>query len=469
MCKLLLVRILGSLVLLLGVPAWVSFGAPRGPLQVGAARVDITPAPDAALPMSGYAGRTQGFQRIHDHIYVRAIVLSDGTNQAVLLAWELVGIPTHVWEELSQRITKELGIPADDMILAAVHDHGAPSLAGMYGRPPAPGAPAGANPAARPPSPETIAYTTKVENDAFEAVRQARANLQPAQVGFGTGKAYVNINRRELFPKEGWWWLGYNPEGPSDKTVAVLKFTDLSGKPIALFINYPVHAVVMGPDNLAVTGDLAGATSRYVEQYYQGKISTRGDAGWEMGLHPEGQVSGEGPVAVWTSGAAGDQNPVSMDMGEDFTMVDGLGRILGEESVRVANTITVMSSQASIVSSQRVITCPGRRVTPGPRPRSEYTFEDADPVNIRLSLLRINDVALTGVSGEVFTHIYQRLKRESPFNDTVMVTHANGSSGYIPSDDSFEPISYEVTTSHLKPGCAEPGIVNGLLEMMGSQ
>jgi hypothetical protein len=419
--------------------------------------------------MAGYAGRTQGFQRIHDHIYVRAIVLSDGTSQAVLLAWELIGMPTHVWEELSQRITKELGIPADNLLLVAVHDHGAPSLAGMFGRSPAPGAPGGANPAGRTPSPATIAYTIKVENDAFEAVRQAKANLQPAQFGFGTGKAYVNINRREFFPKTGWWWLGYNPEGPSDKTVAVLKFTDLAGKPIALFINYPVHAVVMGPDNLAVTGDLAGATSRYVEQYYQGKIPTRGDAGWELEVGPEEKAAGEGPVAVWTSGAAGDQNPVSTDRGEDFTMVEGLGRILGEESVRVANRITVMSSQARIESSQQVITCPGRRVAPGPTPRAEYTFVDADPVNIRLSLLKVNNVALAGVSGEVFTHIYQHLKKESPFNDTIMVTHANGSSGYIPSDDAFDQISYENTASHLKPGCAENGIVNGLLEMMGSQ
>ncbi|HLJ44572.1 MAG TPA: hypothetical protein VKU01_01105 [Bryobacteraceae bacterium] len=30
---------------------------------------------------------------------------------------------------------------------------------------------------------------------------------------------------------------------------------------------------------------------------------------------------------------------------------------------------------------------------------------------------------------------------------TIMVTHANGSSGYIPNDDVFEPISYEITTS----------------------
>jgi hypothetical protein len=106
---------------------------------------------------------------------------------------------------------------------------------------------------------------------------------------------------------------------------------------------------------------------------------------------------------------------------------------------------------------------------PGKTPRADYKFEDSDPVNIRLSLLRLNDVALAGVSGEVFAHISQRLKQESPLHDnTVMVTHANGSSGYIPSDDSFEPISYEVTASHLKPGCAENGIVNGFLEMMAA-
>ena len=338
------------------------------------------------------------------------------------------------------------------------------SWVGGHGTPRPGGA---ANPRYRPPSEATIAYTTKVENDMFEAVRQAKANLQPAQFGVGTHKADVNINRREFYPEKG-WWLGQNPDGPSDKTVAVLKFADLSGHPIALFINYAVHCVIMGPDNLAVTGDLAGATSRYVEQYYQGKIRIEGDEGWEERFPRDEAVSGEGPVAVWTSGAAGDQNPISMVRGEDFTMVDGLGRLLGEEAVRAANTVTVMSSQASIVSSQRMINCPGRRLAPGSkRPGTAYTWVDSDPVNIRLSLLRLGDVDLAGVSGEVFTEIYQHLKRELP--GAIMVTHANGSSGYIPSDDSFDPPSYEVTTSHLKPGCAENGIVNGFLEMMGAK
>jgi hypothetical protein len=86
-------------------------------------------------------------------------------------------------------------------------------------------------------------------------------------------------------------------------------------------------------------------------------------------------------------------------------------------------------------------------------------------VNIRLGLVAINDVALAGVSGEVFTLIAQRLRREMPLAHTVMVTHTNGSSGYIPNDAAFDPVGYEVTASRLKPGCAEGAIVNGFLEL----
>jgi hypothetical protein len=79
-----------------------------------------------------------------------------------------------------------------------------------------------------------------------------------------------------------------------------------------------------------------------------------------------------------------------------------------------------------------------------------------------LSLLTINDIALAGVSGEVFTTIAQRLQRELAFAHTVMVTNTNGSSGYIPSDAAFERWATKSPSSRLKPGCAEGAIVNGL-------
>jgi hypothetical protein len=424
------------LLLLLCVLGSGVFAAERGPLRAGAARVDITPPEDAALVMGGYGSRTQGFKGIRDRIYVRAIVLDNGSKQAALVCWDLISVPNSVWAEVSARVTKEAGIQPEFLLLSAVHNHAAPTLSGGYGET----------------GLKTAAYTAKVEDAALEAVRLAKANLRPARFGVGTGTAYVNINRRELTPDRG-WWLGYNPDGPSDKTVTVLKFEDTSRKPIALFINYAVHGTVMGSQNYQITGDLPGATSRYIEQHY-----ARGAA----------QPAGDSPpvVALWTSGAAGDQNPVSRESGENFTMVDALGKMLGEEAVRVASRIKPAWEQARIWGMQQEVTCPGRRVEPGPRPRKDYTFTDTDPVNIRLSLLMVNDLAFTGVSGEVLTLVHHHLKKESPFNRTIMVTHTNGSSGYIPDDAAFDQVSYEITTSRLKPGCAENAIVNGFLSMM---
>ena len=249
-------------------------GAERGPLRAGAARVDITPAAGAALPMSGYANRTQGFKGIHDHIYVRAIVLDDGATQAAVVAWELIFAPDAVWAEVSRRVAAESGIRPENLLLAGVHDHGAPSI-GVSG-----GAAA------------TAEYTRKVEDAAVEAVRRAKEHLQPARFGAGSGTAYINANRRELTPSQG-WWLGYNENGVSDKTVAVLRFEDLSGRPIAFFINYPVHAVIMGPENYQITGDLAGATSRFVERHYLGEDRPRSDAGHRLRLRPE-EKAGDG-------------------------------------------------------------------------------------------------------------------------------------------------------------------------------
>jgi hypothetical protein len=218
-----------------------------------------------------------------------------------------------------------------------------------------------------------------------------------------------------------------------------------------------------------VTGDLPGATSRFVEDYYKDVkdkrgASPRGDAGYYLQPRPE-QISSDA-VALWTSGAAGDQNPITLARGSDFTLVDAMGQTLGEEAIRVAGGIRT-SPEARLWGAQKVVTCPGSTPEPGPRPRREYKFQDADPVDIRLSLLMINDIALAGVSGEVLTMIHQRLLRESPFNHTILVTHTNGAVGYIPDDAAYDQISYEITSTRLKRGCAESAIVNGFLDLMG--
>jgi neutral ceramidase len=274
------------------------------------------------------------------------------------------------------------------------------------------------------------------------AVSRAHASLQPARAGFGTGKANVNSNRRAP-DGSGGWMLGNNPDGVSDKTVAVIKFETLSGEPIAILSNYSVHGTVLGPANLQISADLPGATSRVVENHYADRV-----------------------VSPWTSGAAGDQDPIYR-VGTDFKNVAALGQILGDEVIRVADAIKT-SPRARIRGMQKVVMCAGKRTVQNPGSNQEYKEEDADPVPIRLSLLVINDIAIAGVSGEVLTNIGARLKKESPFNRTLLVTHTNGSSGYLPDDAAYDQVSYEITATHVKRGCAENAIVNGLVEMMNA-
>ena len=87
--------------LLLSSFAAAGWAAPEGHLQVGAAKVDITPTEGLGLAMGGYANRAHGFDGIHDLIYTRAIVLSDGTRRAALVTVELVSVPTPIAAEIS--------------------------------------------------------------------------------------------------------------------------------------------------------------------------------------------------------------------------------------------------------------------------------------------------------------------------------------------------------------------------------
>jgi hypothetical protein len=402
--------------------------AADGVFRAGAARVDITPAADAALPMSGYGGRTDGFKGIRDRLHVRAIVVDDGTRQAALVGIEVIGLSHALWERMSARLSQDTGLPVENLLLAAVHTHAAPAI-GTYNEP------ASAEIAAR-----RDAYVQKIEDALVTAVRDAKAALQPARVGYGTGQARVNMNRRAR-NGEGGWMLGHNPDGVSDKTVAVVRFDTLAGEPLAIFSNYGVHATVLGPANFQISPDIAGATARHVEQRFGGKV-----------------------VSPWTSGAAGDQDPIYR-VGTDFRNVMALGEILGEEVVRIAETIKT-SPRGRLFTAQKVVTCPGKRTVQLPGRGRVYEFADADPVPIRLSLLVINDIAFAGVSAEVLTNIALRLKRESPLTRTMMVTHCNGSSGYIPDDAAYEQVSYEITTSRVKRGCAEDAIVDGFNEML---
>jgi neutral ceramidase len=416
-------------------------------LKVGAAKVDVTPA-ETALP--------RNYEGIHDRLHARAIVLNNGTTSAALISLDAGGVSEQIWQNVTRQVESELGIPAKNVLITATHTHSAPGQ-------------------------QAAVYVPKI----VESVRLAKQRLAPARVGYGNGVSHINVNRNIIDPQTKRWWEGPNYDGPSDKTVAVVKFETLTGEPIAVYYNYAMHAVAAGQLDM-ISGDAPGTTSKYIEDSFDDKI-----------------------VALWSSGAAGDQNPLyyqqtydlreirikeyasrgidisnSMPpggqglnkkdpavvrlMNQQKQMIASMGQFLGEEVMHVMRGMGRMEASIQIDGRQKTVQCPGRQRTDTGRAGFPGTYRDAAPVDIRLGLLKIGDIAIGAVNAEVFNLIAQRLKRESPYARTMMATLTNGSapSGYIPNDAAYGMYTFEVISSRLQPGCAESAIVNGILDLM---
>jgi len=437
---------------------------PAGTFRVGAAKVDITPAQNE-LPKS-YLG-------ILDQVYSRAIVVDNGHTSAALVSLDTGGVSGDLCKAVGERIEKELGIPAVNVLFTATHSHSVPGVFPMFVRP-------GASP-----DKAAMSRVAAYENKVFESVKMAKDKLQPARISYGTGVSYINVQRDIIDPVTHGWWEGANYAGVSDKTVAVIKFEALNGDPIAIYYNYAMHAVITGNLDL-VSGDAPGATSRYIEGHFNDKV-----------------------VALWSEGAAGDQNPIyfqqtydlrkirvddyakqgkdisnamppggqGMDrsnpevahlMNEQKEMISSMGQMLGEEVLRVAREAKKGEADGRIFANATTITCPGRERTNEGRGGVAGTYKDGPPAELKLGLLMIDDIAIGAVDAEVYNLIAQRLKAESPYKKTMMATLTNGMamSGYIPDDASFGHETFEVLSSRLKPGCAETKIVDGIIEMM---
>jgi len=266
----------------------------------------------------------------------------------------------------------------------------------------------------------------------------------------------------------------------------VVRVETPAGAPIAVYYNYAVHGVITGTLDM-ISGDIPGAASRYIEE------SLGGDA-----------------VALWTSGAAGDQNPIYFNQtyelrdiriadyarrGEDISnamppggqgmdrnnprvkllmnqqkrMNETLGQMLGEEVLHVMRErLEKSAGDVTLRGVRKSFSCPARQRTDQGRAGIEGKYVDAGQVAIGLGALRIGDVYVGAVDAEVYNAIAQRLKRESPFKHTMMATLTNGmaQTGYIPSDDAFGRNVFTVLNSRLKPGCAEAGSVSGLVDLM---
>ena len=376
-------------------------------LSVGTARINITP--EVPIPMSGYGGRTEPFKGVHDDLHARAIAFSDGETKALLISAEIIAIPFSFWENTSKHIEEETGIPYKNILLCATHTHGGPSPEPSY----------------------MNGLADKLVNVAKEAVE----NLRPARIGVGKGICKMNVNRRARAARGG-LVIGKNPYKPIDWEVGVVRIDDVSGNPLVIFTNWGCHSTVM-------TGDWAGAASRFIEKEFSSNCIA--------------------PVLI---GANGDVNPLYQGVNSFKTgigEVEITGIILGEEVIKVAHEIKTYP-YGSVKVIQRSVILPGKMETTG-KQFGEYgvnAFEPGPENQLNLTVLKVGPVILAGVSAQMFTEFGTQFKLLSPYKYSFMIGHCNGTTGYIPTDDEYPEGGYEVLRSRTMPG-NENVIIENLL------
>lgn len=429
-------------------------------LRVGAAKVDVTRW--SALPRAD-----ERYE--HQRAYVRAIVIDNGTTRAALIS-----IPgsRFDWRAILQQLATELDIPRTQIIVSSTHAHSYMSNRSRI---------------EIPVEPITVAV--------LEAARQARADLQPARMGFGTGSSSLNVNRDAIDAKTRKWSQYSNLDGPSDKTVSVLTFETPSGAPIASYVSYAMHPVNAYALDIT-TGDFPEAMSRHVEEAFDDRpivafaLGAAGDqnplylrlstnvmatrtgnpvTGFEMD-----RETSEGPLRVYDeNGKAVIETPGDADAMEKLLrFIDAEGQVLGEEVIRVMSHVRTVD-HARIAGYSSKPSCPARQRTngdkldPNTREGVEAVYVDIPPLTISIDLLAIGDVTLAAVGEEPYSIIARKARAEAPLKNLVVVSLANERSGtgYIPDDASYNHGTFQVINSALKPGCGERAIIDSIVEM----
>jgi hypothetical protein len=378
--------------------------------KMGVSQINITP--EEPVMMSGYAARKTPSTGVHDSLYASALYFTGNNKQTLLITSDLIGFPSDMVDDIKKTINNRTGIPVENIFITAVHNHGGPSIRVYESTP----------------NEATDRYISKLKENLLNLSVSAAVNPVPFKMGIGKGECFLNVNRRALLAS-GYIGLGRDQQKPCDHTLAVIRFEDLNNNLIALLINWPCHGTVTEDDNYRITGDWPGAAARYIKKEI-----------------------GKNVVVAVTAGASADIDPLYGGR-TNFNDVNTVGYNLARETVKVLSGISVKPVR-DIQTANLSVKFPGKQRGADNKPPVSY--DPAPEVELRLSGMKIGDLVLEGISGELMTEYGMQVKKSSPYKNTIIVTHCNGSSGYICTDQAYKEGGYEVMNTRMMPGMEKP-------------
>ena len=428
-------------------------------LKAGFARLDVTPPLGAELSGYFYVRHAKG---VLDPLELNAVAVSNGTDTVILMAIDFIGIRLNYMNALKAIITERTGVPADHILIAALHQHTSCCIAD--GR-------------------ETN-LTDKTYLDVLfrkfgDAAQMAIDDLKEASVSVAAQDVAEPIAFvRRYFTADG--GVATNPSSKltltgrcdeADNTMRLVRFHREGAKDIAI-LNFSTHPDVIGGEYMSA--DWPGFTRRFVEKDIP-------------------DVS-----CLFFTGCQGDSNhidffkPKDQRMkGERYEHSRYMGRTVADAVVKAwDNTTEVSGDEISgqfTVVYNRTNTVDIEKYDEYKAWYSDYEAGKLDPkphitelayatriINLRtspifrpvpLTVIRFGDVVLTGFGGEAFTAYGQMTRDLASGKFVVCAVCANGYEGYLPTEKAFQQGGYESKSSLFTP-TLESEILASLKQMM---
>lgn len=438
-------------------------------LHAGFGRVNVTPK--MGIEITGYwiDRRADG---VLDELEINALALACGEQKAVLLSMDTCSLRNHTADIMRAYVAKVTGLSLESIYFHATHTHtGAQLIDGSD-------------------DPLLEEYFQFVKEKLAEVTQIALADLKPAQMGFGVGRAPNIAFVRRYRMKDGSVRTnpGVNnpdilaPIGQVDERINVLRF-DREGADTLVLANFGCHPDTVG--GCKISGDwptlMRASFEKAVDNtrciFFNG---AQGDIN-HVNVHPKG----------------GDLNGMFMDFDDvsrGYPHTLHMGRVVAAGVMQVYDKVQYVDVE-SIRCMQRLIKVPANKPKPEEMEEAYYIqkmhadgrdaelpykgmmlttmladsarkirLEHApDAFDMNLSVVAIGNVAMIGVPGEPFTGIGLGFKQAQGWDLILPTCTTNGAlGGYFPMRDSYEDGGYEARQSNFAAGVAELMIEEGL-------
>lgn len=345
-------------------------------LTANVASIDITPPLEMKYTLGGYGERMNApAQGIHDRILAKALAFQNEKQKYVIVTLDILGLPSNVKSDLLERISSQ-GWTKENIMLLPSHSHGSLEMAALNSK----------NLLNSPQigifQPELLEFIL----DKLETlIVEADQNYRPVKVGTNSKKIDgLNRNRRG--------------DPNIDNELIVTRVDLANGNPLAVLVNWTAHPTFIGGNDMLVSGEWPG----YLQSELQNLI-------------------GNGVTAMYYNGAEGDMSPILNQQADNaYEKVELYGKKVAAEAFDIYNEIK--SKKVKIFHfSYNTIQLPDHKAHPTfmETGGEEYGLDEntvklvmnmLGPSEVGLGALRIDDLIIAGVPGEMTAELGLKVK-----------------------------------------------------------